>query len=92
MLEILCLPRGGREGRKMKATSGKKYILSFDSGTTSVRCILFDRQGSVRAMAQHEFTQIFPRAGWVEHDPEEIWRMQLLCAGEEIEYCGAAAS
>lgn len=92
MLEILCLPRGGREGRKMKATSGKKYILSFDSGTTSVRCILFDRQGSVRAMAQHEFTQIFPRAGWVEHDPEEIWRMQLLCAGEAMENCGAAAS
>ena len=61
----------------MKATSGKKYILSFDSGTTSVRCILFDRRGSVRAMAQHEFTQIFPRAGWVEHDPEDILNTQI---------------
>ena len=70
----------------------KKYVLSFDSGTTSVRCILFDRSGTVRAMAQHEFTQIFPRAGWVEHDAEEIWRMQLLSAREAMENCGASAS
>lgn len=72
--------------------SEKKYVLSFDSGTTSVRCILFDRRGAVRAMAQHEFGQIFPRAGWVEHDAEEIWRMQILCAREAMENCGASAA
>ena len=70
----------------------KKYILAFDSGTTSVRCILFDKEGNVRSVAQHEFTQIFPKAGWVEHDAEEIWRMQLLCAREAMENCSAAAS
>ncbi len=70
----------------------KKYILAFDSGTTSVRCILFDKCGDVRSVAQHEFTQIFPRAGWVEHDAEEIWRMQLLCAREAMENCRASAS
>lgn len=70
----------------------KKYILAFDSGTTSVRCILFDKSGDVRSVAQHEFTQIFPKAGWVEHDAEEIWRMQLLCAREAMENCRAAAS
>lgn len=69
----------------------KKYILAFDSGTTSVRCILFDKEGNVRSVAQHEFTQIFPKAGWVEHDAEEIWRMQLLCAREAMENCSASA-
>ncbi len=69
----------------------KKYILAFDSGTTSVRCILFDKTGDIRSIAQHEFTQIFPRAGWVEHDAEEIWRMQLLCAREALANCRASA-
>lgn len=69
----------------------KKYILSFDSGTTSVRCIVFDKAGSIRAVAQHEFTQIFPKAGWVEHDAEEIWRMQKLCAIEAMANCGCTA-
>ena len=69
----------------------KKYILSFDSGTTSVRCIVFDKNGSIRAVAQHEFTQIFPKAGWVEHDAEEIWRMQKLCALEAMANCGCTA-
>ena len=70
----------------------KKYILAFDSGTTSVRCMIFDRDGRIRSVAQHEFTQIFPRAGWVEHDAEEIWRLQLLCAREAMENCRATAS
>ena len=46
-----------------------KYILSFDQGTTSSRAILFDHQGQIHATSQKEFTQIFPQAGWVEHDP-----------------------
>ncbi len=70
----------------------KKYILAFDSGTTSVRCMIFDRKGKIRAVAQHEFTQIFPKAGWVEHDAREIWRMQKLSALEAMENCGCTAA
>ncbi len=53
------------------------YILALDQGTTSSRSILFDKTGIVVAVAQKEFTQIFPQPGWVEHDPEEIWQTQL---------------
>ncbi len=70
----------------------KKYILAFDSGTTSVRALIFDKNGRIRGCGQHEFTQIFPRAGWVEHDSEEIWRMQLASALEAMENCGCSAS
>ena len=70
----------------------KKYILAFDSGTTSVRCMIFDRDGTIRAVAQHEFTQIFPKAGWVEHDAEEIWRLQRLSVEEAMKNCNATAS
>ena len=70
----------------------KKYILAFDSGTTSVRCMIFDRNGDIRAVSQHEFTQIFPRAGWVEHDAREIWRMQKLAALEAMANCGCSAA
>ena len=54
----------------------KSYILSFDQGTTSSRAILYDREGNVVKAAQNEFTQIYPKAGWVEHDPMEIWGSQ----------------
>lgn len=54
-----------------------KYILALDQGTTSSRAILFDRTGSIAGFAQKEFQQIFPRPGWVEHDPEEIWQSQF---------------
>jgi glycerol kinase len=54
-----------------------KYILAMDQGTTSSRAILFDHAGQIHGMAQQEFRQIFPRAGWVEHDANEIWRSQL---------------
>ena len=57
-----------------------KYILALDQGTTSSRAILFDRQGTVVAIAQKEFEQHFPQAGWVEHDPEDIWKTQLSVA------------
>jgi glycerol kinase len=64
------------------------YILSLDQGTTSSRAIVFAEDGSIRAVAQKEFTQIFPRAGWVEHDPREIWASQI---GVAIEALGRAA-
>ncbi len=54
-----------------------KYILSIDQGTTSSRAILFDKKGNIKATEQQEFTQIFPKPGWVEHDPLEIWETQL---------------
>ena len=53
-----------------------KFILAIDQGTTSSRTIIFDQSGGIVAMAQQEFTQIFPQPGWVEHDPEEIWATQ----------------
>ena len=56
--------------------SDKKYILSLDQGTTSSRAILFDKQGQIKSKAQFEFTQIYPKAGWVEHDPMEILRTE----------------
>jgi len=61
-----------------------KYILSFDQGTTSSRAIIFDKKGAVKAVAQKEFTQIFPQPGWVEHDGNEIWYTQLGVATEVI--------
>lgn len=54
-----------------------KYIMALDLGTTSCRCILFDKQGQISSMAQKEFTQYYPKAGWVEHDAEEIWATQM---------------
>ena len=55
----------------------KNYVLSLDAGTTSSRAILFDQKGNQIAMAQQEFTQIFPKKGWVEHNPNEIWETQV---------------
>lgn len=60
------------------------YILALDQGTTSSRAIVFDQDGVVRSVAQREFTQIFPQAGWVEHDPEEIWASQISVAVEAL--------
>jgi glycerol kinase len=66
-------------------------ILALDQGTTSSRAILFDAAGAIRAVAQKEFTQHFPRPGWVEHDPEEIWASQVAVAGEAIARAGIQA-
>jgi glycerol kinase len=60
------------------------YILALDQGTTSSRAIVFDHDGAIRAVAQKEFTQIFPAAGWVEHDPGEIWASQIGVAVEAL--------
>ncbi|NLJ33948.1 MAG: glycerol kinase GlpK [Firmicutes bacterium] len=63
----------------------QKYIMALDQGTTSSRTIIFDQAGSVVAVAQKEFTQIYPKPGWVEHDPLEIWSTQLETAKEALE-------
>ncbi len=60
------------------------YILALDQGTTSSRAILFDEAGSIAAVAQHEFEQFYPQAGWVEHDPTEILTSQMSCAVEAL--------
>ena len=62
----------------------KKYILAFDQGTTSSRAILFDKKANIVAVAQREFTQLFPKPGWVEHDPNEIWQTQIDVAREAV--------
>ena len=54
----------------------KKYILAFDQGTTSSRAIIFNKAGEIVKTAQNEFTQIYPKPGWVEHDAMEIWGTQ----------------
>jgi glycerol kinase len=65
------------------------YILALDQGTTSSRAILFDEAGNIAAVAQHEFEQFYPQAGWVEHDPTEILTSQLSCAVEVLGRAGA---
>ncbi|MDR2939592.1 MAG: glycerol kinase GlpK [Clostridiales bacterium] len=60
----------------------EQYLMAFDQGTTSSRAILFDKGGNIKSVAQKEFTQIFPKAGWVEHDPMEIWSTQISVATE----------
>jgi len=67
-------------------------ILALDQGTTSSRALLFDERGSIRALAQKEFGQIFPKPGWVEHDPNEIWATQLAVATEAIARAGVNAA
>ena len=69
-----------------------KYIMALDQGTTSSRCILFDKQGRICSVAQKEFTQIFPKAGWVEHDAMEIWASQIGVAQEALLKIGATAA
>jgi len=61
-----------------------EYVLALDQGTTSSRAVLYDREGKIRGLAQREFAQIYPRAGWVEHDPEEIWASQISVAVEAL--------
>lgn len=66
----------------------KEYILAFDAGTTSSRAIVFDNAGKICSVAQKEFTQLFPKSGWVEHDPLEIWASQAAVAAEAITKIG----
>src|ERR1700756_1214932 len=67
------------------------FILALDQGTTSSRAIVFDHAGSIRAVAQREFQQLFPQSGWVEHDPREIWGTQLEVARPALTQAGLKA-
>ena len=67
------------------------YLLALDQGTSSSRSIVFDEQGRTVAHAQQELTQIYPQPGWVEHDPQEIWRTQLATAREALAKAGLSA-
>ena len=67
------------------------YILALDQGTTSSRAIVFDRAGQIAAKAQHTFPQIYPQAGWVEHDPMEIWSSQYGVMNEVVAQSGVDA-
>src|SRR6266478_3077120 len=67
-----------------------KYLLALDQGTTSSRALVVDHDGKVVAVAQKEFTQIFPQPGWVEHDPKEIWASQIGVAADALSRAGAS--
>ena len=69
-----------------------KYVMALDAGTTSNRCILFNEKGEICSMAQKEFTQYFPKPGWVEHDPGEIWSTQLAVARQAMNEIHASAA
>ncbi len=69
-----------------------KYVMALDAGTTSNRCILFNEKGEMCSVAQKEFTQYFPKPGWVEHDAEEIWSTQLEVAQKAMANLGATAA
>jgi len=68
----------------------KPYVIALDQGTTSSRCILFDREQNIVGVAQREFTQIYPKPGWVEHDPMEIWSSQSSVLTEVLAQTGIA--
>jgi len=77
--------------RDLRTMSGADHLLALDQGTSSSRSIVFDRQGHIVSMAQREFRQIFPRPGWVEHDPLELWSTQLATAREALQSAGLTA-
>jgi glycerol kinase len=70
----------------------KQYIMALDQGTTSSRCIIFDKDGKMVSSAQKEFTQIYPQPGWVEHNPMEIWSSQISVAAEAMAKSAIKAS
>jgi len=70
----------------------KKYVMALDQGTTSSRAIIFDDAANIVAVAQKEFTQIFPKAGWVEHNAEEIWGTQIGVVAEAVAKAGISPS
>lgn len=69
----------------------EQYIMSLDQGTTSSRCVLFNKKGEICSVAQKEFTQYYPQPGWVEHNPMEIWSSQISVATEAMAHIGVSA-
>src|ERR1044071_4088563 len=80
--------RALRLDRVLEAMSAPDYLLAIDQGTTSTRAILFDAAGAVHHIARAALRQIYPRPGWVEHDPEEIWRAVVANCREAITAAG----
>ncbi|HYB49490.1 MAG TPA: glycerol kinase GlpK [Burkholderiaceae bacterium] len=78
--------------RAVSAQAPGRYVLALDQGTTSSRALIFNRRGEPVAMQQREIRQIYPRPGWVEHDPEEIWSTQLGCARAALQQAGLGPS
>ncbi len=76
--------------KRRNAIFMKKYIMAFDQGTTSSRCILFTKDGAIKSSVQREFQQIFPKEGWVEHNPMTIWSTQISVATEALLKIGAS--
>ena len=74
------------------SNSQDSYVIALDQGTTSSRAVLVDRSGAIRAITQSPFPQIFPRPGWVEHDPREIWSTQLSVARQAMNQINASAA
>ncbi len=70
----------------------RQYVMAFDAGTTSERAVIFNREGKIVSVAQKEITQYYPQAGWVEHDPMELWSAQLGVAVEAMSKAGLSAS
>lgn len=70
----------------------KQYVISLDQGTTSSRCIIFDKKGTMLSTAQKEFTQFYPKPGWVEHDPVEIWSSQFSVMTEAMSKLGVSGA
>ena len=70
----------------------KQFVISLDQGTTSSRCIIFDKKGTMLSTAQKEFTQFYPKPGWVEHDPVEIWSSQFSVMTEAMSKLGVSGS
>src|SRR5690606_11674072 len=71
--------------------AGQRHVLALDQGTTSSRAIVFDERGTVVAAAHKEYRQLYPRPGWVEHDPLDIWSSQSGVAAEALERAGISA-
>ena len=69
-----------------------KYIMALDAGTTSSRCILFNKKGEIVSISQKEFPQVYPKPGWVEHNPAQIWNTQIWAAKQAMEKTGASAA
>lgn len=81
----------GRMESMAEAGKDRGYVMALDQGTTSSRCILFDRNGTICSVAQKEFAQYFPKPGWVEHDPMEIWSSQYSVMMEAMTKIGVTA-
>ena len=69
----------------------KKYVIAFDQGTTSTRTIIFDLEGKICGISQKELTQHYPKSGWVEHDPMNIYNDQLFTLKESLKSSGISA-